>query len=62
MGIVVPQKCPRRQVIDLGLCQSRDVEEVVVVCLWELGFPVLGFELWFKLGSPSVLLRLQLHR
>ncbi len=62
MGIVVPQKCPRRQVVDLELCQARDVEEVVVVCLWELGFLVFGFGLWFKLGFPSVLLRLQFHR
>ena len=54
MGIVAPQKCPRHQVVDSGLLQARNVHVVVVVCLWELGFPVFGFELWFKLRSPSV--------
>ena len=54
MGIVVPQKCPRHQVALIAGAEAWDVQVVVIICLWEWGFPVFGFELWFKLRSPSV--------
>ncbi len=54
MGIFVPQKYPGQEIVDIIAVELGQAPVVAVVCLWELGFSVFGFGLWFKLGSPSV--------